>query len=81
MVAAHKRNYFDDHQFHELDLINIAKLGRQWFGESFDIKQDQEFEFNFPNIDVSTPVKIKTTTAAAAYTRLLFRLLQWTNHW
>jgi hypothetical protein len=49
-----------------LDLINIAKLGRQWFGESFDIKQ--EFEFNFPNIDVSTPVKIKTTTAAAAYT-------------
>jgi hypothetical protein len=48
---------FDDHQFHELDLINIAKLGRQWFGESFDIKQDQEFEFNFPNIDVSTPVK------------------------
>jgi hypothetical protein len=20
----HKRNYFDDHQFHELDLINIA---------------------------------------------------------
>jgi hypothetical protein len=45
---------FDDHQFHELDLINIAKLGRQWFGESFDIKQDQEFEFNFPNIDVST---------------------------
>jgi hypothetical protein len=38
---------FDDHQFHELDLINIAKLGRQWFGESFDIKQDQEFEFNF----------------------------------
>jgi hypothetical protein len=42
-----------------LDLINIAKLGRQWFGESFDIKQDQEFEFNFPNIDVSTPVKLK----------------------
>jgi hypothetical protein len=49
-----------------LDLINIAKLGRQWFGESFDIKQDQEFEFNFPNIDVK-PCKIKTTTAAAAY--------------
>jgi hypothetical protein len=23
------------------------------------IKQDQEFEFNFPNIDVSTPVKLK----------------------
>jgi hypothetical protein len=34
-------NTFDDYQFHELDLINIAKLGEQWFGESFDIKQDQ----------------------------------------
>jgi hypothetical protein len=32
---------FDD-QFHELDLINIAKLGRQWF--SFDIKQEFVFQ-------------------------------------
>jgi hypothetical protein len=40
-----------------LDLINIAKLGRQWFGESFDIKQDQEFEFNFPNIDPRKKLK------------------------
>jgi hypothetical protein len=23
---------FDDHQFHEVDLTNIARLGRQWFG-------------------------------------------------
>jgi hypothetical protein len=37
---------FDDHQFHELDLINIAKLGRQWF-ESFDIKQDQDLNLIF----------------------------------
>jgi hypothetical protein len=65
---------FDDYQFHEFDLVNIAKLGRQWFGESFDIKQDQEFEFNFPNIDVTTPVKIKTTTASAAYTPTSFQV-------
>ncbi|WP_369828539.1 type IX secretion system sortase PorU [Flavobacterium sp. ALD4] len=65
---------FDDHQFHEFDLINIAKLGRRWFGESFDIKQDQEFEFNFPNIDVTTHVKIKTTTASAAYTPTSFQV-------
>jgi hypothetical protein len=55
-----------------LDLINIAKLGRQWFGESFDIKQDQEF--NFPNIDVSTPVKLKQLQLQLI-PRLLFRLL------
>jgi hypothetical protein len=55
--------------------INIAKLGRQWFGESFDIKQDQEFEFNFPNIDVSTPKKLKQLQLLQLIPRLLFRLL------
>jgi hypothetical protein len=34
-------NSFDDYQFHELDLINISRLGRQWFGESFDFKPEQ----------------------------------------
>jgi hypothetical protein len=67
-------NTFDDHQFHELDLVNIAKLGRQWFGEAFDINQDQEFEFNFPNIDLSTPIKIKMTAASAAYTPTSFKI-------
>lgn len=59
---------FDDHQYHELDLINIARLGRQWFGESFEVKDEQEFDFNFPNIDSSTPVKISLTAASAAFT-------------
>lgn len=65
---------FDDYQFHELDLVNIARLGRQWFGESFDITQDQEFTFNFPNIDLSTPVKLNVTTAAAAFTPTSFKI-------
>ncbi len=65
---------FDDHQYHELDLVNIAKLGRQWFGESFDINQEQEFEFNFPNIDSSTPIKLTTTAASAAYTPISFQV-------
>ncbi|CAM2935254.1 type IX secretion system sortase PorU [Flavobacterium frigoris] len=67
-------NTFDDHQFHEKDLKNIANLGRQWFGESFNISQDQEFEFNFPNIDITTPVKIKATAASAAYTLTSFQI-------
>ena len=59
---------FDDHQYHEKDLINIARLGRQWFGESFDVKDEQEFEFKFQNFDASVPVKIAVTAAAAAFT-------------
>jgi hypothetical protein len=65
---------FDDHQYHELDLVNIAHLGRQWFGESFDINEEQEFEFEFPNIDIATPIKMKITAASAAYTSTSFQV-------
>ena len=65
-------NTFDDHQFYEKDLVNIGRLGRQWFGESFEIKNMQEFEFNFPNIDTSVPIKIMLTAAAAAFTPTTF---------
>jgi hypothetical protein len=65
---------FDDHQFHEVDLVNISRLGRQWFGESFDFKSEQEFNFTFPNIDTSTPLKISATLAAAAFTPTSFTI-------
>lgn len=65
---------FDDTQFHELDQYNIANLGRQWFGESFEIKNTQEFTFNFPNIDTSIPAKIKIVAGAAAYTQTSFKI-------
>ena len=63
---------FDDTQFHELDKINIGQLGRQWFGEKFDINNEQEFDFDFPNIDATVPVKISTETASAAFTPTSF---------
>jgi hypothetical protein len=65
---------FDDYQFHEVDLININNLGRQWFGESFEIDSEQEFSFNFPNIDTSVPVKMMINTAAAAFTNTDFKI-------
>ena len=67
-------NTFDDYQFHELDRVNIAHLGRQWFGESFDIDQDQEFTFTIPNIDATTPVKLNATAASAAFTTTSFKV-------
>ena len=65
---------FDDYQFHELDLTNIARLGRQWFGESFEVNDEQEFDFTFPNIDVSAPVKLMLTAASAAFTPTSFNV-------
>ncbi len=65
---------FDDHQFYEIDLVNIGHLGRKWFGEVFDINQEQEFPFNFPNIDTSTPIKLTINTASAAFTPTTFKV-------
>lgn len=49
---------FDDYQFHEVDLNNIGRLGRVWFGESFGIEDEQEFTFNFPNAVTSTQANV-----------------------
>ena len=65
---------FDDHQCHEKDLVNISHLGRQWFGESFSINQEQEFAFNFPNIDTTIPVKLFVNTSSAAFTSTSFKV-------
>ncbi|MCW2117826.1 type IX secretion system sortase PorU [Flavobacterium sp. 7A] len=65
---------FDDIQFHEVDLYNIANIGRQWFGESFEIKNIQEFSFDFPNIETTVPVSIKIAAGAAAFTPTSFRI-------
>lgn len=43
-------NSFDDYQFHEVDLTNIGRLGRIWFGEPFNLDNEQQFDFSFPNI-------------------------------
>lgn len=67
-------NTFDDTQYHEVDNVNIANVGRQWFGESFEIKNIQEFEFSFPNIVTTSPATVKTSVAAAAYTSTSFTI-------
>ncbi|WP_281637244.1 type IX secretion system sortase PorU [Flavobacterium marginilacus] len=65
---------YDDQQFHEVDLTNIAQLGRQWVGESFEINDTQEFIFDFPNIDSSVPVTSNVVLASAAYTPTSFKV-------
>ena len=49
---------FDDYQFHEVDLTNIGRLGRTWYGEDFSLNNEQSFDFNFPNIVASTSSKL-----------------------
>jgi len=71
-IAALNLTTYDDYQFHEADLNNIAQAGRQRVGKSFDINQDQEFTFDFPNIDTSVAVNLNIALASAAFTPTSF---------
>lgn len=65
-AAAHSIRTFDDVQFHEKDEENPTKLGRVWYGNRFDIKREQEFDFQFPNIVNTKPMKVTIKTGAAS---------------
>lgn len=56
---------FDDYVFHERDRVNIARLGRKWHGEDFNINDEQEFKFSLPDLD-SPNVTLKVSAAANA---------------
>lgn len=47
---------YDDYQFHEVDKTNIARLGRKWYGEQFNVQNEQSFEFEIPNIVAGSQV-------------------------
>ncbi|MXN90893.1 type IX secretion system sortase PorU [Flavobacterium sp. Sd200] len=64
-AANTQTSVFDDYQFYEKDLVNIARLGRKWHGEQFNITNVHEFAFSVPDIVTTEPVSI--TVAAAAY--------------
>ena len=59
-------NTFHDYQFHEIDENNLAKIGRRWFGERFDIENEKSFNFSFPNLITTEPAKIKVLAAAVS---------------
>lgn len=65
---------FDDYQYHEIDNVNIAKLGRRWFGEQFNIVNEQSFEFKIPNIVTTSPVNLKIFAAASSFTSTSFQV-------
>lgn len=57
---------FDDYRFFELDKTNIARLGRKWFGDGFNIKNVQTFNFEIPTVDTTSPINLKITSAGVS---------------
>ncbi len=60
-------NTFDDYQYHERDLVNVARLGRKWFGEDFGIENTRAFRFTFPNIVPGSQINIAAMAASTAF--------------
>jgi len=59
-------NTFNDYFFYEKDKTNLFAIGQQWFGESFSIENERQFNFKFTNIDTSKPISIKTRAVASS---------------
>ena len=57
---------FNDYKFIENDEESPAKVGRSWFGNRFDIENDQTFELNFPNIVPGSTMEMEYRVASAS---------------
>ncbi len=57
---------FDDVVYHEVDKINVGRLGRRWFGENFDVTNQQNFSFNIPNATAGSTIKAEIHFGAKA---------------
>ncbi|MFT3795203.1 type IX secretion system sortase PorU [Flavobacterium sp.] len=65
---------FDNYQYHEVDLYNLGRLGRRWFGEEFSVDNTQDFVFNIPNVVTSEPATINVFTGAVALAATSFKV-------
>jgi len=50
---------FTDYAFHERNMRNLLKSGRDWFGERIDYSV-YDTVFTFPNLNTGDPVKLKS---------------------
>ncbi|CAH8285125.1 putative secreted protein (Por secretion system target) [Mariniflexile fucanivorans] len=67
-------NSFEDYKFHEVDEYNIALLGRRWFGDRFDVDTNKTFNFDFPDLVTTTPIRLKVYVAAVSSTQTSMKL-------
>ncbi|WP_405379162.1 type IX secretion system sortase PorU [Nonlabens sp. Asnod3-A02] len=65
-VPAITYDYYYARQHHEVDLVNIASIGRVWYGERFDFEPEQVFEFEFENVRSTLPAVVRIATGAVS---------------
>ena len=57
-------NTFRDYKYYEVDEFNIAKLGRRWFGDRFDVENQRTYTFSFPNLVTTETARIRVLAGA-----------------
>ncbi|MFS4482229.1 type IX secretion system sortase PorU [Hyunsoonleella sp. 2307UL5-6] len=57
---------YQQYKFIERDIHNIGTVGRRWFGARFNIDNNQDFKFNFPELITTEPVVVKVYAAAVS---------------
>lgn len=65
-AATYVVNTFQDYQFHEVDDLNIVRVGRRWFGDKFDVEHEKDFAFSFPNLITTEPAHVKVYAASTS---------------
>jgi hypothetical protein len=59
-------DYFHDYKRINEDKVNIAKTGRRFYGDLFDVTLSRNYRFDFLNLRTDKPVKLSVAVAAAA---------------
>jgi hypothetical protein len=71
-TAIETLNSFTDFLHHEIDRENLLESGQLWFGEHFDITTNYNFEFEFPNLIQSNPIRLRSALAARSSSSTTF---------
>lgn len=58
---------FNDHQAYEEEKINLVRSGKEWYSDEFSDVLKRQYEFEFPDIDTSQQIEIKTAFANRSF--------------
>ena len=73
-AATHTVNSYPFHDVHEKDLVNIAEVGRLWFGEEYNLTTSYDYSFSIPGIIRSEQALLRVSTATKSSVASRFTL-------
>jgi hypothetical protein len=67
-------DYFLDRKIYEVDTYNIINMGREWYGDLFDITLNRNYSFEFQNILTSRQARVIINLASRNFSSASFGL-------